>query len=293
MLKFSQKQKGIISLVGLAFTYASFGFFTRYLSVSFGFFQQLYLRILAGLIIGFIIFGRNFNFSKLKKTTKMEWVLIIFRAVAYYLLGAALFNKAVLLTKISTVAFIGSIPMTAILGFTIMREKTSLKKIGYIALSFIGVMVISIQNISDIFSWGRGETLALMSCFFASLSIVFRKYQTKLLNNIEITQLQLFFAFIAILISSFLVKEGLPLSNWSYGVVFMIILSGLANVLMIFFTNYGFEHVKTSIASNILTLEMFFAVIFGFLIFKEIPTVKEIFGGALILFSVIKMNKLE
>jgi len=64
-------------------------------------------------------------------------------------------------------------------------------------------------------------------------------------------------------------------------------------VLMIFFTNYGFEHVKTSIASNILTLEMFFAVLIGFLFFREIPSLKEIFGGVLILFSVIQMNKLE
>ncbi|MEK7597092.1 MAG: hypothetical protein AAB441_00420 [Patescibacteria group bacterium] len=99
-MNLSNKQKGILALIGLAFTYASFGFFTRYLSVSFGFFQQLYLRILAGLIIGFLIFGTSFDFQKLKKITRTEWLLLIFRAAAYYLLGAALFNKAVLLTKI-------------------------------------------------------------------------------------------------------------------------------------------------------------------------------------------------
>ncbi|KKP87279.1 MAG: hypothetical protein UR89_C0003G0009 [Candidatus Roizmanbacteria bacterium GW2011_GWA2_35_8] len=292
-MNLSQKQKGIFALIGLAFTYASFGFFTRYLSVSFGFFQQLYLRILAGLIIGFLIFGKSFSFSKLKKISIKEWALLIFRAVAYYLLGAALFNKAVLLTKISTVAFIGSIPMTAILAFLILKEKISLKKILYISLSFVGVFVISIKSVFDIFSWGQGETLALMSCFFASLSIVFRKYHTKLLSNVEITQIQLFFAFIFILIASFLTNEGLPINNWSGIILLIILLAGLTNVLMIFFTNYGFDHVKTSIASNILTLEMFFAVLIGLLFFQEIPTFKEIFGGALILFSVIQMNKLE
>ena len=291
-MKLSNKQKGIMALIGLAFTYASFGFFTRYLSLSFGFFQQLYLRIFAGLIIGFLIFGKNFNFLKLKKITSNEWLLLIFRAAAYYLLGAALFNKAVLLTKISTVAFIGSIPMTAILGFIILREKTSLKKIIYLTLSFIGVIIISINSFSD-FSFGYGEIFALMSCFFAALSIVFRKYQTKLLNNVEITQIQLFTAFFFILIASILMKEGLPINNWNINVFLIILLSGLANVLMIFFTNYGFEHIKTSIAANILTLEMFFAVLIGLLIYREIPNLKEIIGGALILFSVIQMNKLE
>lgn len=291
-MKLSEKQKGILALVGLAFTYASFGFFTRYLSVSFGFFQQLYLRIFVGLIIGFLIFGKNFNFSKLKKTTLNEWLLLIFRGASYYLLGAALFNKAVLLTKISTVAFIGSIPMTAILGFLILREKVTPQKIIFITLSFIGVIIISIKNFSD-FSFGQGEIFALMSCFFAALSIIFRKYQTKLLNNVEITQILLFFAFIFIFITSLLAHEGLPVSNWNGSVFLIILLSGLANVFMIFFTNYGFEHVKTSIASNILTLEMVFAVIIGFIIYREILGIKEIVGGVLILFSVIKMNKLE
>jgi len=288
----SNKNKGVLALIGLAFMYASFGFFTRYLSISFGFFQQLYLRIFAGLIIGFLIFGKSFDFLKLKKITAKEWLLLVFRAGAYYLLGAALFNKAVLLTKISTVAFIGSLPMTAVLGFLILKEKVTKEKIFYIVLSFIGVVIISINSFSD-FSFGQGEILALMSCIFASLSIVFRKYQTKLLNNVGITQIQLFFAFIFILIVSLLTQEGLPINNWNGSVFLIILLSGLANVLMIFFTNYGFEHVKTSIASNILTLEMFFAVLIGLAFYLEIPSLKETLGGILILFSVIQMNKLE
>jgi len=290
-MKLSEKQKGILALIGLAFTYASFGFFTRYLSLSFGFFQQLYLRIFAGLIIGFLIFGNNFDFSKLKKITRAEWFLLIFRAASYYLLGAALFNKAILLTKISTVAFIGSIPMTAILGFLILKEKITLQKIFFITLSFVGVITISINSFTN-FSLGQGEIFALMSCFFAALSIVFRKYQTKLLNNVEITQMQLFIAFIFILIVSLLAQEGWPINNWNINVFLIILLSGLANVLMIFFTNYGFEHIKTSIAANILTLEMFFAVLIGLMIYREIPSLKEIIGGVLILFSVIQMNKL-
>ncbi len=275
---FSNKQKGIIALIGLAFTYASFGFFTRYLSVSFGFFQQLYLRIFAGLLLGVIIFGKKFNFSKLKKVTSSEWMLLIFRGIAYYLLGAALFNKAVLLTKISTVAFISSIPMTAILGFLILREKVTLKKIVFIGLSFIGVIIISINNFSS-FSLAKGELFALMSCVFASLSIVIRKYQTKLLNNVEITQIQLFIAFMVILTASIFVREGLPINNWNINIFLVVLLSGLANVLMIFFTNYGFEHVENSLASNVLTLEMVFAVIIGFVIFSEIPSMKDFFGG--------------
>ena len=204
-----------------------------------------------------------------------------------------MFNKAVLLTKISTVAFIGSIPMTAILGFLILKERITAKKILYIVLSFVGVFIISINNFSDIFSWGRGEMLALLSSFFVSLSIILRKYQTKLLNNLEITQIMLFVAFLLLFATSLLSKEGLATNNWNWTIFLVVVIAGFLNVMMVFFTNFGFEHVKTSIASNILTLEMFFAVLIGFLFFREIPSLKEIFGGVLILFSVVQMNKLE
>jgi len=290
----SNKQRGILALIGLAFSYASFGFFTRYLmSVQFAFFQQLYLRIFAGMILGFLIFGRKINFKKLKKVSLKEWGLLIFRAASYYLLGAAMFNQAILLTKISTVSFISSLPMTAILGFLILREKITFKKILYISLSFIGVAIISVKSLSNIFVWGPGEILALLSTIFVSLSIVFRRFQSKLLTNIEITQIILFFAFIFLLIASIGAGENILTNNWNWPVFLMVLLTGLANVAMIFFTNYGFEHVENSMASNILTLEMVFAVMIGFMIYREVPNIKDILGGALILLSVIQMNKLK
>lgn len=292
-MSLSNKQKGILALVGLAFTYASFGFFTRYLSLSFGFFQQLYLRIFLGFVLGLFIFSKKINFAKLKKISFFEWLLLIFRSLSYYLLGAVMFNKAVLLTKISTVSFISSLPMTAILGFLILREKVTFKKLLYIVLSFIGVVIISVKSMSSVFIWGQGEILALLSTFFVALSIILRKYQTKLLNNLEMTQIILLIASLLLFAASLLSKERLLTNNWNWTIFLVVVVAGLLNVMMIFFTNFGFEHVKTSIASNILTLEMVFAVIIGFVIYREVPTLKDFVGGIIILFSVIQMNKLE
>jgi len=147
--------------------------------------------------------------------------------------------------------------------------------------------------LSNVFIWGPGEILALLSTIFVSLSIVFRRFQSKLLTNIEITQIILFFALLFLLIASIGAGESILTNNWNWPVFLMVLLTGLANVAMIFFTNYGFEHVKNSMASNILTLEMVFAVMIGFMIYREVLSVKDILGGALILFSVIQMNKLE
>lgn len=292
-MKLANKQKGILALVGLAIIYALMGVFARYLSISFQLFQQVYLRMISGLIIGLIIFSKKLNYSKLKKISIKEWLIIIFRGLSFYLLGIALFTKAVLLAKISTVSFISSLPMTAILGFLILREKITWEKIAYILLALVGVVVISVKDTSSFLVWGPGEIMALLSCIFCSLGIIYRRYQTKLLNNEEITQLMLLVGAIGLFITSIFMKEGLPVGGWNLNMLLIVIVAGLLNVLGMLFTNIGFEKLPTSLAANILTLEMLFAVIFGFVFYREIPGIKEIIGGVLILFSVIQMNKLE
>lgn len=122
-MNLSEKQKGIISLILLAIVYASLGIFVRYLALSFALFQQLYLRLLAASILGFFVFGKNLKLSKLRKISFKEWSLLIFRSLFYYLIGVGLFTKAALMIKISTLSFIGSIPMTAILGFFDFKRK--------------------------------------------------------------------------------------------------------------------------------------------------------------------------
>ncbi|KKQ24518.1 MAG: hypothetical protein US40_C0003G0060 [Candidatus Roizmanbacteria bacterium GW2011_GWC2_37_13] len=292
-MNLSEKQKGILSLIALAVVYASLGIFVRYLALSFAIFQQLYIRLLSASILGFFVFRKNLNFSKLKKISLREWGLLIFRSFFYYLIGVGLFTKAALMIKISTLSFIGSIPMTAILGFLILKEKITFKKILYIFLAFLGVMIISIKDFSSVFVWGTGEIIAFISVIFVSLAIIQRRYQTKLLNNNEITQIMLIFGFIFVFVTSLGFGEGLPLANWNLSSIITVILAGFINIALMFLTNYGFEKIQTSVASNILTLEMFFAILFGFFFFREIPTLKDAIGGILILFSVIQMNKLK
>lgn len=292
-MNLSERQKGIVALVILTLFYASMGIFARYLNVEFKLFQQVYLRILAAVIVGAIIFSNQLDFSKFRKLAIKEWVLIIFRAVTYYVLGVTLFTKAIVTAKYSNVSFISAIPTTALLGFIILREKITWQKILFMLLAFFGVLLISVKDYFHVFSWGLGEFFALLSAIFVSLSNVLRKWQSTVLNNRELSEITLFFAFFGLLITSFFLNEGLPISGWSLGTIAVIILAGLANVVIILLTNFGFHKVNAVMASNILTLESVFAVLIGFLFYHELPILKELIGGALIISSVIQMNKLE
>lgn len=289
----TDKEKGIVSLVLLALVFASMGLFARYLSTGFLLFQQVYLRMLAALVVGYLVFRKQVDLSKFKKLKIKDWGIIILRAVSYSLFGIILFTQAIIITKYSNVSFIGSLPMTAILGFILLHEKFSFKKLFLVLLAFMGVLLISVQDYSNILAFGKGEVLTLVSTVFFSLSYIARKWQSDVLNNKELTVVNFFVAFFVVFLVSVIKGDGLPIMGWHWGLLLAVVGAGIFNILNVFLTNYGFQKVKAVLASNILTLESFFAIVLGFIFYREIPLVKDLLGGLVIILSVIVMNRLE
>lgn len=128
---------------------------------------------------------------------------------------------------------------------------------------------------------------------FFSLSYISRKWHAKILNNYEITTAIFFLALLLLVSASLILGEGLQLNNWNLPLILVVFGAGVFNLANLLLTNYGFARVKAVLASNILALESVFAILIGFLFFRELSNLKEIIGGVLILFSVIQMNKLE
>jgi drug/metabolite transporter (DMT)-like permease len=281
----TDKENGIISLILLALTFASMGLFARYLSTGFLLFQQVYLRLFAAFIIGFLVFRKQIDLRKFKNLPRKDWVVIVWRAVSYSLLGIVLFTQAIIITRYSNVSFISSLPMTAILGFLLLHETFNLKKLSLVILAFIGVVLISVKDYTNILAWGNGEILTLISTVFFSLSYIARKWQSDILNNYELTVVNFLVAFLAVFIVSLCKGDGLPIAGWNWGLLSAIVGAGIFNVLNTFLTNYGFQKIKAVLASNILTLESFFAIILGFLFYRETPFAKDLLGGIIIIIS--------
>jgi len=290
----TNRSKGTLALFSLSLIWGSFGLPIRYLSHYFSFIQQIYLRVLPALIVGLIIFYKDLNFGKFLKMPKKEWIVLLFRCLILYGFAVTLYTKAYTLTTFSEVSFLGAIPTTAVLGFILLREKVTAQKIFWILVSVAGILLITIKSYSHFFTWGRGDEVALISDFFFSLSYIARKWQTNFLNNKEISIFMLGFGFFFLLIISIVIGEGLPsIGSFTLPTLSVIVGAGIMNIGSIFFTNYGFAYVEAALASNIVSLESFFAVIFGFLFYKEIPTLFVFIGGLLIMGSVVLLNKEE
>ncbi len=290
----TEREKGILALVLLALVFASMGIFVRYLQYQFTVLQFTYLRIFVAFLMGLILFKSDLNFKKLIHLPLKEWLLIFLRGISLYVIAVPFISQAYLTGKYSNVSFVSAFPLMALLGFLLLKEKLTLKKVIYVLLGFIGVVFIAVQDYSNLLSWGEGELLALISCIFFDISYIARKWQKDYLSNKEITVLIFFVSSILLFGTSLFMQEGIPHVEQFSGIVLLVILaSALFNVANLFLTNYGFQRVEAVLAGNLLTLEVVFALLFGISLYQEIPSLKEIIGGLLIILSIYQMNKLE
>lgn len=287
----SNRSKGVSALILLAFVFACMGIFARFLNLGFSLFQQVYLRVLAAFFLGFIIFGKKIGFAKLKKIPANEWFLLIFRSVIFYPVGVVFFTAAVIESKLSSVSFIHTLPIVAILGILLLKEKINTEKFLLVATSFLGVALIVVKDYHVFLQIGKGEIYALFATLAFGFSYVSRRWHSALLNNQEITQLMFLIAAPVLFAISLTIGEGIP-TTWNGNLIFVILIAGLFNVLVIYLSNYGFQKIEAVFANNILTLEALFAIFLGFIFYGEVPIARELIGGFLIIASAIRMNSL-
>jgi len=293
MTKFlNERNKGIISLIILAWVFATMGVFARYLGTEFQLFEQTYLRIAIALIISSLIFSYKVVWAKYLNLNKSDALILIFRAVCLYL-GVVFITEGLLNANYANASIVAVVPLMPIMAYFLLKERISWKTVGFIIFGFSGVCLMSLDGLS-FNRLGYGEMMAFISLIFFDLSYIGRKWHSNYLNNYETTIFMFFVGSIFLFITSITLGEGLPTSDQFSSYIMLALLGGaIFNVINLLLTNYGFQHVKASVAGNILTLEVVFALAYGLFLFKEIPLIREILGGIIILISVYFVNKIE
>lgn len=266
--------------------------FARYLSVEFPLFTQIYLRIGLALIVSLILFAPKLRLSAVASIGKKDLIVLIVRSFFLYT-GVVLFTEAILYTKIANASLISTLPLMPIFGYVLLREKVSIRTTLFILLGFIGSLFIVFKDIT-ILSIGYGEIMALLSLVAFDFSYVTRKWQSDTLNNYETTSIMFAMGLIFLCIAAGVMGETLPTAtNFNSFIIVILLSSAVFNVVNLYLTNYGFEHVKAAVAGNILVLEVVFAILYGLILFNETPTPKEVVGGLLIVLSVYCVNRSE
>lgn len=293
MKNLNKSQKGVLALVLLSLGFGGIAIAARFMGTVFTSFQQLYLSAGIGFLISLFIYKRSLTVNKIRRLPVKDWLIMLFRILIGYLIAGPLYRDSIVLTKISNVTFIQSLPFSAILGWLIFKEKFSFKKLLYVLVAFYGVVLIAVTDYSSLITFGKGELFSLISAVLFSLSYLARKWQSDFINDLEMTQILLFLGAVFLFITSVLLGEKFPAVNWNWILLTALFFSAFFNTINLFLINYGFRNVKAVLASNIITLEAVFALMLAFIFYRELPNLKEFIGGILIMFSVVQMNKLE
>ena len=239
--------------------------------------QVMFSRALFGLIPIFFLIPKNKirNFYKTKYKS-LHWWRSAIGAVAMYAIFVGLRNLE--LAEVTSMAFSGPI-WVVIFSILFLGEKVRMKRWIAVGLGFVGVLIISkpgFDNLNFYYIYPIIFTLG-----FAGVSIFIRKLT---LVGEPVYLIAFYFSICSAIFGLFTLPFGgwiMP-SSYDFGLLILIGLFGsIANLLL----TKSYQLAEISLTKPLKYLSLVFAIIFGFYIFNEIPTIYTLSGAGLIVIS--------
>lgn len=287
-------------LLAAAFCYAGISVFVVFLTNhQIDAFTQIQGRAFFGALTTLLIL--KFILKKDISFTKKEFIYLLFSS--FLLLGA--YTTAVLSVYMGTPiakagALIFTYPLSVVIfSYLFLKDIPSFKQFMAIILSICSAMVLlEIWNIKSLSRITIGEILAfLCAIFYGSIIILGRIIRTKTkLLPFKITFYSLFLLIPQLWILGFILHQFLgikvlvPSINLQLSVVDWILLLAFGFISTTLPNNlfyFGMKHVKPNVASLLLTTELGWTSILGFLLFGQTLTLWGILGIAGIILAVL------
>lgn len=285
-------------MVLVAVMYSCLSIGTRFMNVGMTANIAFATRSLAGFILGYLLFALIFKTVSARPyfaSTTREWVLYLFLGVFGYAGSVLLISYGVLLTNLFTVAVLfATVPLfVSLFDFIIFGKRISSTYIGFLILSIVGVALCSLTTNNTI-DLSLGALLVLGSAALSATYIIGVSHYTGALNSRELGLLLMLIASVTGFVYSFFTGFAIHYADlWSITFVVGLCIGALFNIATSVLEPWAFQNVhNVTIGSQILLLEVVFSLIFGFVLFSEVPTLMSIIGSILIVGSVAANNAL-
>jgi len=246
--------------------------------------QVLFFRGLCGVIpILFLIpKDRYFDFYKTERP-----FLHFKRCIAGLIAIVAIFIALRKLPLATVVSITFAAPIfTTILSIFFLNEKVGLYRWMAVIVGFVGIIVISEPGYSSLNIYYLYPIIFCLGLSYVAIAI------RQLSSTEPVWLIGLFFSISIFILSIFSIfTEGwiLPSFKDLFLLSMVGILGGLANLWLT--QSYKFSEV--SLVTPLKYLALVFAIIFGYLFWGEVPTIKTLIGSALVIFSSIIIFRRE
>jgi drug/metabolite transporter (DMT)-like permease len=234
--------------------------------------------LLAGVII--IILKRKISLKNISPINLILFAVALPLTIIFYTISIL---KTKIILAVATL-YLGSILFSLVSGILFFKEKLTFKKSLAIISSIIALYFFTIpfsfKNINI------GLVFGVLSGFMDALSNTFKKHLGGKVDRFFLISIQMLGTIIVSLAlmsyTKTLIIPNLSPFTLMVGLIFGFFLM-VNNYLMLI----GFHNFDLNLGTIVLSSELLFASIFGYLFYKEIPTFNELIGGGLIAFSIV------
>lgn len=271
---------GRLAMLSVAFIFGLFGVFITYNSTMFGdLFQVAFRNGVALLFLLPIIFWRKIQFSY----SKREWLTIcLYALVSVFILVAV--TLAYLYAPIKTVLAVRysvTVVCSVVMSFFLFREPIRRVNIIALILALIGISIFAYPFEGFVSSGVLFSLIAAIGFLVVGAILKTVKVTPEVLMTAE-------FSTIAILVTGFVLLTQAPTITTydSFSFTIMLLFSALL-IAVTYLMVYGYRTVNFNLANIILTSEIAFGLLFGYLLLGQTIDQTEWIGIVLIAVAVI------
>ena len=252
-------------------------------SVNYPIGQVLFFRGFFGIIFYFFVIPRDrlHNFY-LTKRAGLHFLRCASGLIALVAIFIAL-RKLPLATVVS-LSFAAPI-FTTILSIFLLSERVGIFRWLAVIIGFIGILVITEPGISSLNIYYIFPIIFCLGLSYVAITI-------RQLSTTEPVWLISFYFSLSITLLSFLtIPQGWVLPSFKDFILlsFVGIFGGVANLWL----GQSYKYSEVSLVTPLKYLALVFAIIFGYLIWEEIPTIKTLAGALLVIISTLIIFRRE
>ena len=252
-------------------------------SVNYPIGQVLFFRGFFGIIFYFFIIPRDRlnNFYKTKRVG-LHFLRCISGLIALVAIFIAL-RKLPLATVVS-ISFAAPI-FTTILSIFILNEKVGIYRWLAVLIGFLGIIIITQPGISSLNIYYIFPIIFCLGLSYVAITI------RQLSTTEPVWLISFYFSLSITILSFFTIPSGWVMPNWSDFLLLSLvgIFGGVANLWL----SLSYRYSEVSLVTPLKYLSLVFAIILGYLIWEEIPTLKSLFGAVLVIVSTLIIFRRE
>ena len=245
--------------------------------------QVLFFRGFFGVLFYFLIIPKerlhNFYYTK---RAGLHFLRSFSGLIALVAIFIAL--RSLPLATVVSISFAAPI-FTTIFSIFLLNEKVGVYRWLAVIVVFIGILIITEPGISSLNIFYIFPIIFCIGLSYVAITI------RKLSTTDPVWLISLYFSISITLLSLFSLPLGwiMP-SIKDFMILAMIgIFGGVANLWL----SQSYKYSEVSLVTPLKYLALVFAIIFGYLIWDEIPTIKSLFGAALVIISTLIIFRRE